>query len=261
VRRHLIDHDGSQAMSSFVASGERESRDLAPAWTREPAVLLARQMVQEGFLAPTLRRAGDFTAYGAERVQRVDLPVIIAANHSSHVDVIAIREALPRAWRHDLVAAAAADYFFEGGARRLMFSLMFNTLPLERVDSPRQSLRTAIRVLRGGAALIIFPEGGRLTGDPRLRAFAPGVGFLAKHAAVPVIPVCVWGTHRVLPKGRTVARPGPVRVQVGHPLEVRDGERPQAFTERVRQGVMDAAAELGAWPLVYGESRADSHEG
>jgi 1-acyl-sn-glycerol-3-phosphate acyltransferase len=249
----MVDRDGSMSMSSFVASGSREARDLAPAWTREPAILLARQIVQEGLLAPSLRVAGDFRAYGQERVRRLDLPVIIAANHSSHVDVIAIREAMPRAWRHDLVAAAAADYFFEGGARRLWFSLMFNTLPLERQESPRQSLRTAIRVLRGGAALIIFPEGGRLTGDLRLREFASGVGFLAKHAGVPVIPVCVWGTHEALPKGRTVPRPGQVRVQIGEPLRLRDGERPQAFTARVREGVAAAAAELGAWPLVYGQ--------
>lgn len=252
----LVDRDGSMSMSAFVASG-REQRDLAPAWTREPGILLARQIVQEGLLAPSLRTAGDFKAYGQERVRRLDLPVIIAANHSSHVDVIAIREALPRAWRHDLVAAAAADYFFEGGARRLTFSLMFNTLPLERQESPRQSLRAAVRVLRGGAALIIFPEGGRLTGEPRLREFASGVGFLAKHAGVPVIPVCVWGTHEALPKGRTLPRPGQVRVQVGQPLRLKDGERPQAFTQRVRQGVVAAAAELGAWPLVYGRAEGD----
>jgi 1-acyl-sn-glycerol-3-phosphate acyltransferase len=252
----LIDRDGSLSMSAFAASGGREARDLAPGWTREPAVLLARQIVQEGFLAPSLRVAGDFRAYGRERLRRIDLPVIVAANHASHVDVIAIREALPRAWRHDLVAAAAADYFFDRGARRLMFSLMFNTLPLERHESPRHSLRTAVRVLRGGAALIIFPEGGRLTGDMRLREFASGVGFLAKHAEVPVIPVCVWGTHAVLPKGRTIARPGQVRVQIGEPLRIGDGERPQAFTHRVRDGVAAAAAELGAWPLVYGEERA-----
>ena len=134
-----------------------------------------------------------------------------------------------------------------------MFSLMFNTLPLERHESPRHSLRTAVRVLRGGAALIIFPEGGRLTGDMRLREFASGVGFLAKHAGVPVIPMCVWGTHEVLPKGRSIARPGQVRVQIGEPLRLRADERPQAFTQRVREGVASAAAELGAWPLVYGQ--------
>jgi 1-acyl-sn-glycerol-3-phosphate acyltransferase len=250
----LVDRDGAMSMSAFVNSG-RQPRDLAPAWTREPGILLARQLVLEGLLAPALRTAGDFRAYGQERVRRLDPPVIIAANHSSHVDVIAIREALPRAWRHDLVAAAAADYFFDRGARRLMFSLMFNTLPLERQDSPRQSLRAAVRVLRGGAALIIFPEGGRLTGDMRLREFASGVGFLAKHADVPVIPVCVWGTQGVLPKGRTLARPGQVRVQVGEPVRLRQDERPQAFTQRVRDGVIAAAAELGAWPLVYGGER------
>ena len=89
----LVDRDGAMSMSAFTASGTRQARDLAPGWTREPAVLLARQIVQEGLLAPSLRVAGDFQAYGRERVRRLDLPVIIAANHSSHVDVIAIREA------------------------------------------------------------------------------------------------------------------------------------------------------------------------
>ena len=41
----LVDRDGSMSMSAFAASGTRQARDLAPAWTREPAVLLARQIV------------------------------------------------------------------------------------------------------------------------------------------------------------------------------------------------------------------------
>ncbi|MEA2645189.1 MAG: 1-acyl-sn-glycerol-3-phosphate acyltransferase [Chloroflexota bacterium] len=244
------------AMAAFVESGAGAPRDLAPGWTREPSMLLARQVVQEGLLAPAVRVAGNFEAFGRGRVRGIDPPLIIAANHASHVDVIAIREALPRAWRHDLVAAAAADYFFESGSRRLLFSLAFNTLPLERHESPRQSLRTAVKVLRQGAALIIFPEGGRLDGAPRLREFAPGVGFLAKHARVPVVPVAVWGTHEALPKGRRLPRTAHIRVQVGRPIEIAEGERPQAFTLRVREAVRAAAVELGAWPLVYGEGDA-----
>ena len=239
-------------MAAFVASGRREPVDLAPTWTREPAILLARQVVQEGVLLPAMRLVGALRVGGRERLEGLQPPLIIVANHSSHADVVALREAAPRAWRHDLVAAAAADYFFDGGARMVLSSLAFNTLPLERVDSPLRSMRTAIRVLRGGAALIVFPEGGRLDGDVALREFAPGVGFLARKAQVPVVPVCIWGTHAMLPKGRRLARKADVSVQFGAPLRIRDGEKAQEFTDRARAAVSAAAVEIGAWPLVYG---------
>lgn len=239
-------------MAAFVASGRREPVDLAPTWTREPAVLLARQAVQEALLLPAMRLIGGIKVGGRDRLAGLQPPLIIVANHSSHADVFALREAAPRAWRHDLVAAAAADYFFDGGPRMVLSSLAFNTLPLERVDSPLRSMRTAIRVLAGGAALIVFPEGGRVDGEVALRDFAPGVGFLARKARVPVVPVCIWGTQSLLPKGRRMARKADVRVQFGAPLRISDGEKAQEFTNRVRDAISAAAVEIGAWPLVYG---------
>ncbi|MHB8572811.1 MAG: lysophospholipid acyltransferase family protein [Candidatus Dormibacteria bacterium] len=242
--------DGSAAMERFLSPARRQDRDLAPAWTREPVVMLARQVVQAGLLGPVVRLLGDFQFRGQEHLDGLEPPLIIAANHSSHADVICIREAVPRAWRHDLVAAAAADYFFDKPLRMVLSSLSMNTLPLERHDSPRRSLKTAVRVLRGGAALIIFPEGSRTLGEPRLRSFQPGVAFLCKHAEVPVVPLCIWGSHRLMPKEGGI-RPHPVRLQFGEPLRLGDGERLQAFTERIRGAVRECAIELGAWPLVF----------
>jgi 1-acyl-sn-glycerol-3-phosphate acyltransferase len=194
---------------------------------------------------------------GREHIEALQPPLVIAANHSSHTDVIVIREAVPASWRPSLVAAAAADYFFEGGARMLMASLAFNTLPLERYESPRRSLRTAVNVLRSGTALIIFPEGGRLVGRPGLRPFQGGVAFLARHAGVPVVPACIWGTQDLMPKGRNLPRRADVRIEFGPPLHLAEGERLQDFTGRVRQAVIDAAARLKAWPLVYGTAEED----
>ena len=238
-------------MAIFAASGRAAAHDVVPPWTRQPITLLARQVVQAGFFSPGMKLFGDLKVTGAQRVAALEPPIVIAANHSSHADVVAIREAVPKDWRRDLVAAAAADYFFESPGRTLFSTLAFNTLPIERHDSPRQSLRAAVRVLRRGAALVIFPEGGRAQGAPTLREFEPGVGFLARHADVPVLPVCIWGTHRMMPKGRRVFTPAPVRVAIGSPLRIEPGEKAQAFTLRLREAVRGAAAEIGAWPLVF----------
>jgi 1-acyl-sn-glycerol-3-phosphate acyltransferase len=78
-------------------------------------------------------------------------------------------------------------------------------------------LEAALELLRRGELFGIYPEGTR-SPDGRLYRGRTGVGWLALHSGVPVIPVAMIGTERVLPPGQRVPRPGRIGIRIGEPL-------------------------------------------
>jgi long-chain acyl-CoA synthetase len=89
---------------------------------------------------------------------------------------------------HDLVALAAADYFFDTKYKRAYMENFTNLVPMERTGSLRQSLRHARSYLDRGYNALIFPEGTRsLSGT--MADFKPVVGYLALAARVGILPV------------------------------------------------------------------------
>ena len=82
---------------------------------------------------------------------------IVAANHSSHLDMGLAKMALADAGK-DLVALAAADYFFDNKYKRAYMENFTNLVPMERTGSLRQSLRHARHYLDRGYNALIFPK-------------------------------------------------------------------------------------------------------
>lgn len=76
----------------------------------------------------------------------------------------------------------------------------------------------ALRVLRSGMPLVIFPEGGR-SRNGELQPFMNGPAILAIRAGVPLIPVGLAGTHELLPMGSSHFRPAHVRMSIGEPID------------------------------------------
>jgi 1-acyl-sn-glycerol-3-phosphate acyltransferase len=158
-------------------------------------------------------------------------PYVIMANHTSHLDVPVLFAGLP--FVPGFVAKKELDHVpilsmaLRAGGHVL----------LDRDDrsSARRALRAAATRIRQGQNLALFPEGTR--GDGRtLLPFKRGGFLLAKTAGVPILPVGIRGSHRVLPRGRLVPSPERVTVRVGRPIgagEVR-GTRPEQLLERVR---------------------------
>ena len=77
-----------------------------------------------------------------------------------------------------------------------------------------KSLSEAAARIAAGTSVVIFPEGTR-SRDGRLGEFKSGAMHLAIKAGVPVVPVAIGGTHRLLPEGSLLPRPGHVRVRAG----------------------------------------------
>ncbi|HYG76049.1 MAG TPA: AMP-binding protein [Planctomycetota bacterium] len=152
---------------------------------------------------------------GLENVP-VSGPYILAANHCSHLDSVAIREVLGKR-ASALHVMGAKDYFFDTRVKSWFFTTFLNALPFDREENAAESLATCKTVLDSGRAILLFPEGTRsISGE--LQAFKPGIGVLGVELDVPVIPVYLRGTYDALPKGRSLPRAAKIRVTIGQPV-------------------------------------------
>ncbi|MQA33978.1 lysophospholipid acyltransferase family protein [Modestobacter roseus] len=186
------------------------------------------------------------TVLGRENVPATG-PVILASNHLSFIDSIAIPLMAPRKVGY----LAKAEYWqgsgLGGWLTRTLFTAL-GALPVERTSSraAQAALDTAMGVLRAGEAFGIYPEGTR-SRDGRLARGKTGVAWLALTADCPVVPVAVHGTDRVQPIDARWPRPHRIRVTFGEPLTFPEhrglagkGKARRAVTDQV----MEAIAEL-----------------
>jgi len=177
-------------------------------------------------------------AHGTEHVPRTG-PLLVVANHSSLLDPPLVGGMTPR----QLTYLAKAELFDVPGFGALLRRL--GAQPLRRQGADPSALRTAQRVLQGGGALLVFPEGTR--GDEGvLREAKPGAALLAIQTGAAVVPAYVHGSGRALPRGRWLPRPAKVRVTFGAPLtfpKATGRDRKAQYEEASRQ-MMAAIARL-----------------
>jgi 1-acyl-sn-glycerol-3-phosphate acyltransferase len=139
---------------------------------------------------------------------------VVVANHASHADTAALLAAIDS--RHAPRAAAAADYWFRAGWLAAVGRALAAAFPVRRSGGGSADLAAAVTLLRAGRAVVVYPEGSR--GDGAVGRFHSGAFRLAAAAGVPVVPVGIAGTARLLPK-RGRLHPGPVAVRIGPPVD------------------------------------------
>jgi 1-acyl-sn-glycerol-3-phosphate acyltransferase len=144
---------------------------------------------------------------------------ILAGNHLAVADSFLV----PLLVRRRITYLAKREYFTQPGLVgriKKMFFTGVGQVPVDRaVGSEAQAaLDTAIRLLREGKLLGIYPEGTR-SPDGRLYKGKTGVARMALEAGVPVIPVAVIGTNTLNPIGSRMWRPHHVHIRIGEPLD------------------------------------------
>jgi len=163
---------------------------------------------------------------------------ILASNHLSIVDSIF----LPLMVDRPVTFAAKSEYFT--GTRpidRITGAYLRATkqLSVDRAQARagQDMLEAALRLLREGALFGIYPEGTR-SPDGRLYRGRTGIGWLALNSGLPVIPVAMSGTDRVLPPGQKVPKVAKIRITVGEPVAL-ESYRDLPSAARQRRAITD----------------------
>ncbi|MBM4290228.1 MAG: AMP-binding protein [Deltaproteobacteria bacterium] len=132
--------------------------------------------------------------------------VIVISNHSSHLDIGLIKEALGPLGA-GVGVLAAQDYFFDTEYKEALLSQFTRLIPVDRGAPLERSMREAEEAVARGWSVLIYPEGTRSpTGE--LQEFKAGVGYLQHKTGLPVLPLYLSGTHKAMPKGGGLPRFG-----------------------------------------------------
>lgn len=147
-------------------------------------------------------------------------PVILVANHNSHLDTMVLIALFPMAMLRHLRPVAAADYFLRNKLLAWFALNIIHIVPLNRGRPVKgeDPLQGCTDSLNQGDILILFPEGSR--GEPeKFKAFKTGIAHLVeRHPQVPVVPVFLHGLGKALPKGEALLVPFFCDVFIGESL-------------------------------------------
>jgi 1-acyl-sn-glycerol-3-phosphate acyltransferase len=180
----------------------------------------------------------NYRVIGAENMIE-EGPCIIAANHCSYLDPPLVGVACQRAI-HYLARKSLLDIPVLGPILPEL-----NVIPVDQKNADRSALMGAIRVVRNGGAVLIFPEGTR-SHDGKLQPAQPGIGMIAAKTGAPVVPVRISGSYDAFPKGARVPRSAPVKVEISRAIQMgeRDLEDRKIYQDLADQYLRAIAPEL-----------------
>jgi len=202
---------------------------------REPRLsLLLYHLFKWSVVSPVFHGYFRGRIYGIEQVpQRGKL--IVVANHASDFDPPIVSNCVGRP-----VAYMAKEELFQVPVLSQAIRL-YGAYPVKRGTADRSAIRAALAQLERGWAVGIFLQGTR-TRDGRIAAPKLGAALLAAKAQAPLLPVCLWGSHRVFPQGGWGPRPVPLTVRIAAPIAApssTDRATLQAVTDRCTDIIHD----------------------
>lgn len=201
----------------------------------------------------------DISAEGGENLPKG--PVLFVSNHLSNADALVLNRVLRRfGYRRRVVYLAGVKLADEIMTRLGMETVA--TIPIHPNTPDRDAIRGALKAIESGDAIFIFPEGGRSRTGALIEGKA-GVVLLARKAGVPVVPIGMEGTEKLMPikegeMGREGLRRSQISVRIGRPFtfaeleqevkasgpETSPGERRTADAESLLTALMLRIASL-----------------
>jgi 1-acyl-sn-glycerol-3-phosphate acyltransferase len=161
-------------------------------------------------------------------------PHVYAVNHASAMDIPVLYVYLPFQFRivfkKELLVYPVVGWQLKRSGQVC--------IDQQKPTNSIAAIRSAVKSLKAGMPLVIYPEGGR-TPDGEIKPFLPGAFFLAIKAQVDIVPVALIGTYELLPMDTYHIKCRPLEMRVGEPipttgLTMRDLE---AVSDKVKKAI------------------------
>jgi long-chain acyl-CoA synthetase len=190
---------------------------------------------------------------GRERLRDLHGPTLIVSNHITQIDIGFIMAALPMRLRNHLAVAMQGEmlramrhppkevFFLERWRQQLRYALLvtfFNVFSLPQRARYRESFRFAGDMADQGYSVVIFPEGKR-TETGEMNPFRSGIGLLATHLNLPVIPMRIDGLFPFKAEKRHYAPPGAIQVRIGNPIKFHPDSDPEEIAKELQKKVAE----------------------
>ena len=165
---------------------------------------------------------------GKENIPK-DGAFVLAPVHRSYIDTPIVSGCTTRRMRF-----MGKDSMWKNQPLRWVVSAL-GAFPVTRGSADREAILRAIQVLQAGEPLVLFPEGERKSG-PTVQPLLDGAAYVACKAGVPIIPVGIGGSERVMGKGAKFVYPRKLKVIIGPAIHVPlavDGRMPRTAVKQV----------------------------
>ena len=196
-----------------------------------------------GFMKPSIGVYGTPKVLGADKLTKTNGPVVFVANHHSHSDTTILLATIPAKFRSRLSIAAGADYFFPNRFGSMLSALFIGAIPIDREKVSKLSISNAKKALESGDNLLIFPSGSR-SPEGELTNHKPGAAFIAQKARVPIVPIYISGTGKVLPKGKNWPTKAQCHVVFGDPILPTRHDDPRQLAKEAQASIERLAQSL-----------------
>ena len=177
---------------------------------------------------------------------RPDTSFVVIANHESFADILVLLAILPMQVRFLAKRSIFRVPVLGWGIAAAGF------VPVDRGDRSRstRAVEAALARLKHGRSVVVFPEETR-SRNGELRSFKKGAAMLAIRSGLPILPIGLAGSRRVLPRDSLTMAPGRIVASVGTPIEISGetiGDR-SGVTARARDAVASLRDEASSDPV------------
>jgi 1-acyl-sn-glycerol-3-phosphate acyltransferase len=162
-------------------------------------------------------------------------PQIFMANHQSDFDILIALAHIPVQFRWIAKKELFAIPVFSAAMR----SAGYIEIDQNNREKALQSIEEAAMRIRRGKSIMTFPEGTR-SRNGEIKSFKQGIFYLAIKSGVPIVPVSIIGSGRIMPKRSVRINPGQIKLVIGEPIEVKyfDIGKRHELIEKVRNTII-----------------------
>jgi long-chain acyl-CoA synthetase len=218
-------------------------------WTQRWPITWLRVFVYHVFTLSYIKVMARPKIIGRERLKDFRGPALIISNHIAQIDIGFLMAALPMRLRNHLGVAMDGEklrgmryppqewFFLKRWSEQLQYAMtaaFFNVFSMPQRAKYRESFRYAGGLADHGFSVVIFPE-GRRTETGEMGPFRSGIGLLATHLNLPVIPMRIDGLYPLRVAKKHYARPGTIQVRIGDPVRFAATADPEEIAEQLQK--------------------------